>query len=501
MPRTLDGFSTATEMLGALRRHDISAVELLDLHLRRIERYDPLVNAVAIRDLERAGEAARAADAARARGDDRPLLGLPVTIKDCLDVAGLPTTAGLAERVNAVAERDAHVVARLRAAGAIIIGKTNVPPNLGDWQANNPIFGRTNNPWDLERSPGGSSGGSAAALAAGLTPLDYGSDKGGSIRFPAAWCGVFGHRPSFGIVPSSGHFPGSPRPNETLTQNVIGPLARSADDLELALDVVAGPEAGLEVAWRLQLPPSRHARLEEYRVAVLPAAEWRAVDSEITSAINDLAATLRGLGAQVTNALPPELGDLREHHGVFQSIGTATTPEILNAIFHATPETTPVELTEEYRRERAAAARAGTDPFAEARARGIECTAADFIALHDRREQYRAAWRRFFREWDVLLAPVATFLAPPHTTLPLHQRTTIINSQPASMRFAMVYASLPIVAGLPATAFPVGLSRDGLPIGIQAIGPFLEDRTPLRFAALVTEQLGGFRPPPGYDGV
>lgn len=499
MTATVDGFSTATEMLAALRNRDVSAVELLDLHLQRIERYDRRVNAVVIRDFDRAREAARAADADRARGDDRPLLGLPVTIKDCLDVAGLPTTGGLAERADAGAQSDAPVVARLRAAGAVIVGKTNVPPNLGDWQANNPIFGRTNNPWDLERSPGGSSGGSAAALATGLTPLELGSDKGGSIRFPAAWCGVFGHRPSFGIVPSSGHFPGSPRPNETLTQNVIGPLARSAEDLELALDVVAGPDTGLEVAWRLELPPARHDRLAGYRVAVLPTAEWRAVDSEISSAIEALGTKLRRLGVHVAEALPPELGDLREHHGVFQSIGSATTPEILNAIFHATPGATPVELTEEFRRERAAAARAGTDPFAEARARGIECTAADFIALHDRREQYRAAWRRFFRDWDVLLAPVATFLAPPHTTLPLHQRTTTIDGRSTSMRFAMVYASLPIVAGLPATAFPIGLSRDGLPIGIQAVGPFLEDRTPLRFAQLVTEQLGGFRRPPGYD--
>ena len=145
------------------------------------------------------------------------------------------------------------------------------------------------------------------------------------------------------------------------------------------------------------------------------------------------------------------------------------------------------------------AARAGTDPFAEARERGIECTAADFIALHDRREQYRKAWRRFFREWDVLLAPVATFLAPAHSTLPVHQRTTNINGQATTMRFAMVYASLPIVSGLPATALPIGLSRVGLPICVQAVGPFLEDRTPIRFAKLVSEQLGGSRPPPGYD--
>ena len=261
----VDGFSTATEMLAALRDNHISAVELLDLHIQRIERHDGRVNAVVIRDFERARKVALAADALRARGEDRPLLGLPVTIKDGLDVTGLATTGGLIERADAVAEADAPVVARLRAAGAVIVGKTNVPPNLADWQTGNPIFGRTNNPWDLDRTPGGSSGGSGAALAAGLTPLDLGSDKGGSIRFPAAWCGVFGHRPSFGMVPSSGHFPGSSHPNETLTLNAVGPLARSADDLELALNVIAGPDVGLDAAWRLELPPARHARLSDFR--------------------------------------------------------------------------------------------------------------------------------------------------------------------------------------------------------------------------------------------
>lgn len=495
------GFSSATALLRALRRRDVSAVELLDLQIRRIERHDRQINAIVIRDFEGAREAASAADAALARGEQRPLLGLPMTIKECIDVAGLPTTGGLAARADAIAEKDALVVTRLRAAGAVIMGKTNVPPNLGDWQSANPVFGRTNNPWDLERTPGGSSGGSAAALAAGLTPLEYGSDKGGSIRFPAAWCGVYGHRPSSGIVPSSGHFPGSPRPNEALTQNTIGPLARTAEDLDLALDVVAGPDVGADVAWRLDLPPARHDRLADFRVAILPGADWRPVGEEIGAAIEQLARHLKGICAKVGRAQPPELGDLRESHALFQELGTATTPAVLNAIFRPSEgEQTPVELTDSYRRERAAAARASSDPFAEAVARGIECTAADFITLHDHRERLRAHWRRFFREWDVLLAPIVVIPAPLHSTEPFHQRTAVFGGRTTSVRFAMVYAGLPIFPGLPATAFPLGLSREGLPIGIQAIGPFLEDRTTIQFARLVADEIGGFQRPPGFDG-
>src|SRR3954467_216699 len=210
---SIDGFSTATAMMQALRAREVSAVELLDLHLQRIERYNPALNAVIIKDYDRARETAKAADAARAQGADGALLGLPLTIKDAIDVQGLPTVCGATERVDAIAETDATIVASIRAAGAVVMGKTNVPPYAGDYQVDNPVFGRTNNPWNLDRIPGGSSGGSAAVVSAGLSPLEFGSDIGGSIRFPAAWCGVYGHRPSTGIIPVSGHFPGSALPN------------------------------------------------------------------------------------------------------------------------------------------------------------------------------------------------------------------------------------------------------------------------------------------------
>ncbi len=232
----IDPFTSATAMLEALNKRQLSAVELLDLHLHRIERYNPALNAIVTFDFEHARQSAIAADKARAQGVHCALLGLPVTIKDTIDVAGLPGTAGVERYRDRRPEHDAPLVARVREAGAVIIGKTNVPPYAGDWQSANPVFGRTNNPWDLSRSPGGSTGGGAAAVAAGLTPLEFGSDIGGSIRIPAAFCGVFGHKPSETAVPRNGHFPGSPLPNSATVLSVLGPLARDTRDLELALE-------------------------------------------------------------------------------------------------------------------------------------------------------------------------------------------------------------------------------------------------------------------------
>lgn len=481
---SIDGFSTATEMLGALRDKKLSAVELLDLHVRRIERYNPAINAVVIKDYDRAREAAVAADAARARGDGGMLLGLPLTIKDAIDVQGLPTTCGVPERAQTYPERDARLVASVRAAGAVIMGKTNVPPNAADWQTENPLFGRTGNPWNLDRIPGGSSGGAAAAVGAGLTPLEFGSDIGGSIRYPAAWCGVYGHRPSSRAIPDSGHFPGSPLPNPTLQFNTLGPIARSAEDLALGVDVVAGPDIGEEVAWRLELPAPRHQRLSEYRVAVFPGASWRPVSSEITAAIESLAAALRKAGAHVGEAQPDDFGDGQDHHELFVSIAAA----ILGS-----------RLPHDERKARIEALRAGPDPFGELRARHLEASAAEYIALHERREQYRARWRAFFQVWDILLSPIVIVPAPEHTSVPPDDRMVEIDGQTVSFRLQMAYSGLSILSGVPATAFPVGMSQDGLSISIQAIGPYLEDLTPIRFAGLVAEEIGGYQRPPGYE--
>jgi len=240
----LDPFTTAGGMLRALAGRQVSAVELLELHVVRIARHDGTLNAIVTRDFERARRQAEAADTARARGEEGPLLGLPMTLKESINVTGLRTTVGVPEWSRFVSDHDAPATTRVRKAGAVVVGKTNVPPVLADWQADNPIFGRTVNPWDPARTPGGSTGGGAAALAAGLTPLEVGSDIGGSIRVPAAFCGVYGHKPSETALPRSGQFPYPPMPNAAVAMGVQGPLARSAEDLELALESSPAPTRG-----------------------------------------------------------------------------------------------------------------------------------------------------------------------------------------------------------------------------------------------------------------
>jgi amidase len=488
----VDPFATATQLLAALRAGQVTSSELTEQYIGRIERHDGRLNAVVVRDFERARRQARAADQAPAPTDRQraALLGLPMTLKESINVTGLSTTCGVPEWKGFVSQHDAPAAARTRAAGAVLLGKTNVPPMLADWQSANPIHGRTNNPWDLGRTPGGSSGGSAAALAAGLTALEVGSDIGGSIRVPAAFCGVYGHRPSETLLPRSGQFPMPPLPNAAVVMGVQGPLARGAEDLALALSVLAGPDVGEDVAWRVAPPPSRHERLADFRVAVLPPIPWLLVDDEIRAAQARLVATLTRVGVKVQEVQPEGLGDHREHHRLYRSLLSAVTG---------------ARLDEEARRQRLAALRQAGEEFTQAQVRGLEGTAGDYILWHGRREQYRAAWRAFFRDWDVLLSPAINVLAYPHiarawpaddSDLTL---TFSVNGHPVPYLHGLVYPAVSTVAGQPATAFPAGLSKAGLPVGLQAIGPYLEDLTPIRFAALVAREIGGFVRPPGYD--
>jgi amidase len=485
-----DAFATATAMLAALRARRVSAVELLDLHRRRIERHNPRLTAIVEPDFERARSAAEAADLRLARGEAAPLLGLPMTLKESFNVRGLRTTAGMPQWANFRSEHDAPVTTRVRAAGAVIMAKTNVPPMLADWQSGNEVYGRANNPWDLARSPGGSTGGGAAALAAGLTPLEYGSDIGGSIRVPAAFCGVYGHRPSETVMPRSGQFPIPPMPNAAVVMGVQGPLARSAEDLELALDVAGGPEVGEDVGWKLSIPPARHERLSEFRVAVLPRIDWVPTDAETLAAMDEFSARLGGLGCQVKMIQPEALGDHRRHYTLYFNLLTAVTTSRLPA---------------DARRQRLEVLRSRDDEWAAAQCAGIEGAAPDYIGWFSQREQYRAAWRAFFRDWDVLLAPAWLGPAFPHRAKPYPptpesiRDTVEINGRPVLYELGLIYAAVSTVAGQPSTAFPAGLTRSGLPIGLQAIGPYLEDRTPLRFTELIAREWGGFRRPAGYD--
>jgi amidase len=486
----IDPFASATDLLTALRAGRMTSSDLTDLYIRRIERHDGRLNAVVVRDFERARQRARAADEAAARGERATLLGLPITLKESINVVGLETTCGVPEWKGYVSPHDAPAAARLRAAGTVLLGKSNVPPMLADWQSDNPIYGRTGNPWDTGRTPGGSSGGAAAALAAGLTALEVGSDIGGSIRVPAAFCGVYGHRPSETLLPKSGQFPMPPLPNAAAVMGVQGPLARSAEDLELALSVLAGPDVGEDVAWRVELPSARRERLADFRVAVLPPIPWLHVDGQLAGALEELASRLGRLGCAVGQAQPGALGDHREHYGLYRSLLSAATS---------------ARVDEETRRQRVAMYEKADDEFSRAQLRGLTGRPGDYIAWNARREQFRAGWRTFFRDWDVLLAPAMNVLAYPHIERawpPDDSDLTLtfsVDGRAVPYLHGLVYPAVSTVAGQPATAFPVGRSREGLPMGLQAIGPYLEDRTPIRFAALLAREIGGFTRPAGYD--
>jgi amidase len=307
---------------------------------------------------------------------------------------------------------------------------------------------------------------------------------------PAAFCGVYGHRPSETVLPRSGQFPFPPMPNPAVFMGVEGPMARSAEDLELGLDVAAGAETDEEVAWRLALPAARHQRLADFRVAVLPALDWVPVDTEIAAALDALASRLGRLGCQVKVAQPETLGDHRQHYSLYLTLLTAVIWSFGTA---------------EQRRAQLEVLRTRDDEWSRAQRAGIESAAPDYIVWIARREAHRAGWRAFFREWDVLLAPAFFTPAFPHWDKPWPStaasitKTLDVNGQPTLRELGLVYPAVATLAGQPATAFPVGLTRGGLPMGLQAIGPYLEDRTPLRFAALVAGELGGFTPPPGYE--
>jgi amidase len=367
------------------------------------------------------------------------------------------------------------------AAGACLLGKTNIPVALTDWQADSPIYGRTCNPWDPSRTPGGSTGGGGAALAAGLTPLEVGSDIGGSIRVPAAYCGVYGHRPSETAIPRAGVFPLADLPNPGSVMGVQGPLARSAFDLELLFDVLAGPVLGEDAAWRLELPPARHARLADFRVAVLPTPPWVKPSSEMQGKVDDLARHLGREGARVATAMPAI--DAESYFRDYLTLLMAMTSQ------------------GRAREEREAAARElrqRGNPMSIAQADGLTIDAQGYLMLLHRRELARAAWREFFRDVDVMIAPTALDVAFPHQTGDFAARTLVIDNEPVPYELNLVYPMWAIFAGQPATAFPAGLNRAGLPLGLQAIGPYLEDRTTLRFAQLLERSWHGFEPPPGF---
>lgn len=478
---SIDQFSTATAMLAALRNKQVSAVELAEMHIERIETHDAALNAIPVKTFDRARQAAAEADKRLAKGDDAALLGLPMTLKESTLAAGLPQTAGITEFKGYLPAHDGRIAASVFNAGAGLLGKTNIPVALSDWQADSPVYGRCNNPWDLTRTPGGSTGGGGAALAAGLTPLEVGSDIGGSIRVPATYCGVYGHRPSETAIPRSGSFPMADLPNPAALMGVQGPLARSATDLELLFDVIKGPDAGEDTGWQLSLPPSRHDRLGAFRVAVLPSLLGMDPANAVHSKLEELVLMLKNHSATVEHVSLPMDMDAYYH-------------DYIRLLYVMVNQGSPAEV----RRDQARELRDAGDPVMDAMADGLEMDASGYLMLVNRRAAAQAAWHEFFRAWDVVIAPMTLDAAFPHQEGSQMDRTLTIDNREVPYFSNILFPMLAIFPGLPSTAFPAGFNAQGLPLGLQAIGPYLEDRTTLKFTQLVEAAWYRFEAPPGY---
>ncbi len=483
-----DHYRSAIELAADLAERRLSAVEALEATVARVRARNPEVNLVVTVDVERARAEAAEIDTIRTDpkrgGELGPLAGVPITIKDSLMVKGMRTTSGAPELADFVPDVDAVSVARLRAAGAVVYGKTNLPLYAGDVQTYNEVFGTSNNPWNPDRSVGGSSGGSAGALAAGFTSMEIGSDIAGSIRNPAAMCGVIGHKPSYGIVSGRGQIPGPPG---TLTQAdiaVIGPMARTVDDCELGLDLMAGADEWHQTAWSLSLPPPRRTEPAGLRVAVWATDDHCPVDPEIEQAITGAAAKLADAGATVDTDVRPEGLDFAKADRTFLTLlggamaGGHTRDEIeaMAEEIKATGQPLPGDLGIE----------------------GATIRHREWLTANERRLQMRRRWREFFLDWDILLAPISPTVAIPHDhSSPMSARTISVAGIERPYNDQMRWVGLFGLVYLPATAVPIGLHSSGLPMSVQAVGPFLEDRTTLAVARMI-ERETGFSPPPGW---
>ena len=478
-------FRSATKLCRALAAREISSRELLELHLARVEALDPRVGAVVTLDADRARKRADEADAALARGERwGPLHGLPITVKDCWETAGLRTTCGAESLRDHVPQTSAVGVQRLLDAGAVLFGKTNTPKWTLDWQTYNDLFGITRNPWNPERTSGGSSGGSAAAVCAGFSPLEFGSDIGGSIRIPSHCCGVYGHKPTWGIVPLRGHIPGPPGSLYEKDINVGGPLARCAEDLGLALDVLAGPLPEAARAWRLELPPPRGTRLSEFRIAAWLEEPGFPVDAAVRVRHEATLEALRRAGAQLDDSARPDI-DLAHAVGLFQRLLAPLTAD---------------SLTEDEFRGLVGLEPAGQPESVAQFVRSVGIRHRDWLFLHDERERMRTAWARFFQDWDVLLCPVLPVPAIPHDLAePMLLRQVAVNDELLPYVEQIAWMGLIGSVHLPASVAPVGRTAENLPVGIQIVAPHLEDRTSIEFARLLGREIGGYEPPPGFD--
>ena len=478
-------FKSALEIAADIREKRVSAIDALEHFAARLESCNPKINAVIQTDLATARADAEAADAALARGDVvGPLHGVPMTLKESFNLKGLPTTWGDPGYKNNVADEDALAAKRLKAAGAVIFGKTNVPLMLADYQSYNDVYGRTLNPWDLERTPGGSSGGASAALAAGLTGLEVGSDIGSSIRNPAHYCGVFGHKPTYGLLPPRGHaLPGA---YAFADISVIGPLARSAADLETAFGVLAGPEASEATAWKFEPPPPRARSLKGLRIAVQYASPLAETDGEYGEKLHDLVEFLGRSGAVINDRALPDVDQIESHRAYVALLRAATSGRQTDAMIERNLRDIETLAPDDH-------------SYYAQMARANVMRHRDWLQYNNARMRMRMAWDAFFKDWDVLLCPVASSAAfPIDEEGDRWNRTVEINGKQVPTTDQLFWAGWNGVVGLPGTAAPIGRTRSGLPVGVQIIAPYLEDLTGIEVAKMLEREYQAFEAPPGY---
>jgi amidase len=452
-------FSSTTQLATAIRAGYVSASEVLEAHLRQIATHNPTLNAVVTLDAEQARKQAREADEALARGEVwGPLHGVPFTLKDAHATAGMRTTTGFPPLANYVPEEDSPIAARLKAAGGNLMGKTNVHIMLADpAQSINPIFGRTKNPWNIERTPGGSSGGAAAALAAGMTPFEIGTDLSGSIRIPAHFCGVFGLKPTEHRVPLTGLIPGLPGPRPVRIMSSVGPMARTVEDLALLFAIIAGPDGYDTDVAPVPVEEMPQLELHRLRIAFAPTFPGFPVAAEIRGAVEGFAGRLSTMGAVVEEAALPQV-DFQ------QELGSAGA--LIDMMIGA---------------------------FQPKEQEGSTTLAQYLEALH-RRDQSIAAWEQFFEKWDALLCPPSMMTAFPHCEpgAPLS-----VDGQAVSYWMVSAHGALFNYTGHPAVVLPYKLDRDGLPIGLQLVGKRWNDSRLLAIAKTLAPVTGDFRRPPG----
>lgn len=441
-----------TRVARAVRTREISSTELTKAYLARIAEDNDRTNAIVTLDEDAILAAARKADDAQAQ-DARAvglLHGVPFTVKDAIETAGIRSTGGATELADYVPDADAPVVAALRRAGALVLGKTNCPTWCGDIQTHNPLFGVTNNPWDTSRTAGGSSGGSAAAVATGLTSFDVGTDIGGSIRIPSNYCGVYGHKPSYGLVSGQGYLSAPGSGQLEIDVNVLGPIARSVDDLELVMAVLitASPSGRAPVT----LAPPRATALSGARLGVWLDDPFLPLAGDVRSCIEAALRTLTAHGARLEPAHPAlDLGEVLELAQLVLASGGLIAGD------------------------------AGVDG---------EGSVARTEDVERRWSRTRRSWAEWFVDYDALISPVMPVAAFPHDIdRPFATRQVEIDGTPRSHMDSTAWTQLVSVSCLPATVVPVGRTAAGLPVGIQIVGPHLEDRTTLAIARLIAEAL------------